>query len=83
MKRGHLIEKVRIDVLQARLKEFRTDNQRHRAADKKHDETGNQIQSANIFMVGCCHPPHKSLGGTMVMMLMGMAMGLGFVMSCN
>jgi hypothetical protein len=49
---GHLIEEHRIDELQAGLKQFRSNDHRHRAADEKHGQAEHQVHGADVFVVG-------------------------------
>ncbi len=48
----HGVKKLRIHVLQARLKKLGTDNHRHRAADEKHDKGKHQVHGADVLVVG-------------------------------
>jgi hypothetical protein len=65
--RGHLVEEVRVHQLQARLPQLGTDHQRHQAADDGHDEGEDQVQGADVLVVGGEQPAGKAGGMICVM----------------
>ncbi len=56
---GELIEEVRVDPLQARLEEFESDAHGERAADQEHQQGEQQVQGADILVVGGGNPAHQ------------------------
>ena len=49
---GHLVEKLRLDQLQAGLEQLSANYQREDAAEKEHGKAEPEVHAADIFMVG-------------------------------
>ena len=58
----HRVEFFRRQYLQARLKQFGSDQHRHRTADHEHREAEPQIHGADVFVVGRTQPAHHAVG---------------------
>ena len=66
---GELVEQLRVDQLQARLEQFSPNTQRQHAAKHQIKEGKQQIQRADVFVVGRKNPTTPADGRTVVMML--------------
>ena len=53
---GELVEQLRVDELQAGLEQLGADQQRQHAADHQHGEREQQVQRADVLVVGREHP---------------------------
>ena len=53
---GELVEQLRIEKLQSRLEQLQTDAQGQNAANHQITEGKQQIQGANVLVVGRKHP---------------------------
>ena len=69
MQRRHRVKEHRVDKLHTRLKELRSDHQRHGATDHKHDQGGHHVERADILVISGRHPSHQALGRTVVMVI--------------
>jgi hypothetical protein len=56
MHRGELIEELRLDDLNTRLKEFSTKGERQNTARQQHDKTKPQVKRADVFVVRSKEP---------------------------
>ena len=63
---GHLVEEFRLNQLQSRLEQFRSDHQCHQSTDQEHAQTENQIHASDVFVVRGEQPTPKALRGTMM-----------------
>jgi hypothetical protein len=66
---GELIEQLRVDQLQARLKQLSADQQSQYATNDQHGESKQQIQSTDVFVVGSKHPTLPTMWGTVVVVV--------------
>ena len=71
MHSGHLVEKFRLNNLQARLEQFSPDYHGHGSAEQEHRETEYQVHGPDIFVVGRQQPPRKALCGAVVVIVLG------------
>ena len=58
---GQLVEQLRVDNLQARLKQLSADQQCQHAAQHQHGESEQEVQGTNVFVVGGIHPTAPSV----------------------
>jgi hypothetical protein len=52
------------------LEEFGTDTQGQHAADHQHDETEQEVQGTNVFVVGGVDPTTPARGGVVIVVVM-------------
>ena len=66
---GELVEQLRVDQLQTRLKQLSADQQGQDATDDQHRESEQQVQSTDVFVVGSKYPTLPSVWGTVVVVV--------------
>jgi len=73
---GELIEQLRVDQLQARLKQLSADQQSQHATNDQHGESKQQIQSTDVFVVGSKYPTLPTMWGTVVVVVTVVTCGM-------
>jgi hypothetical protein len=66
---GQLVEQFRVDQLQAGLEQLGADQQGQHTAKHQHREGKQQVQRADVLVVGREHPAPPACGGPMVIMV--------------
>jgi len=64
-----LVKQLGIDQLQAGLEQLGADQQCQYAANDEHGEGKQQIERADVFVVGGIHPTLPTVRGTMVVVM--------------
>ncbi|MPN04216.1 hypothetical protein SDC9_151452 [bioreactor metagenome] len=67
---GELVEQLGVDQLQAGLEQLGADQQRQHAAHHQHGEREQQIQRANVFVIGGKHPATPARRRAVVVVVM-------------
>jgi hypothetical protein len=68
---GELVEQLGVHHLQAGLEQLGADQQRQHAADHQHGEREQQVQRADVLVVGGIHPAAPAGGGVVVVIVRG------------
>jgi hypothetical protein len=66
---GELVEQLGVDQLQAGLEQLGADQQRQHAAEHQHEETEQQVQRSDVFMVGREDPATPAHRGMVVVVV--------------
>src|SRR5690606_11660975 len=76
---GHLVEELGADVLQARLHQLQADDHAHRRADDEHHEGEQQVQRADVLVIGREEPAldEPLLVAVVVVVVLGGGVGHG------
>ncbi len=73
---GELVEQLRVHQLQARLKQLGTNTQGEHAAEHEHREGEQQIERADILVIGRVDPPAPARRGMVVVIVVLIAGGV-------
>jgi hypothetical protein len=80
---SELVEELGSPELQAGLEQFGAYAQRENAADEEHGQAEQQVQRADIFVVGGGNPAHDSRGRTVVMVVVRCVVVVVGVIGCH
>jgi hypothetical protein len=74
MHRGQGIEQLGVDDLQTGLEQLGANQERQNTADDEHREAEEQIQGADVLVVGRIDPTTPPCGRVLVVIVMGVIM---------
>jgi hypothetical protein len=66
---GELVEQLGVDKLQAGLEQLCANQQCQHTTNDQHSKSKQQIQCANVFVVGGIHPTLPAVRGTVVVVV--------------
>jgi len=69
MHRGELVEQLWVDQLQTWLEQLGANEQSQNAADHEHEKGKQQIQRANVLVVGREHPTAPARRGMVIVVM--------------